>query len=155
MPLPLSLDEIADHLDALFEQATAFVNRETGEIMIISDDELSMVEEGEDEERVNLPEWRRNMLPALREIVEGEKWASLPNKFDIHEWEIMRRFADRVDDEDLSDKLHRAIRGRAAFRMFRSTVDDAGVREQWLAFKRQALRKIARDALDELGLPYR
>jgi hypothetical protein len=155
MPFPLSLDEVADQLDSLFDQSTAFVNRESGEIMIVGDDELSLVEEGEEEDEAGLPEWQRSLLPVLREIVESEKWVALPNKFDIHEWEIMRRFADNVDDDDLSDELQRAIHGRGAFRMFRATIENAGVREQWFAFKREALRKIAREALEELGLPYR
>ncbi len=155
MPFPLSLDEVADQLDGLFEQSTAFVNRQTGEIMIVGDDELSLAEEGDEEGKADLPEWQQQLLPTLREIADGEKWAALPNKFDIHEWEIMRRFADSVDDEDLSDDLRRAIHGTGAFRMFRATVEDAGVREEWFAFKREALREIAREALQELGLPYR
>jgi hypothetical protein len=39
--------------------------------------------------------------------------------------------------------------------MFRAAIEDAGVREQWFAFKHEALRQIAREALEELGLPYR
>ena len=78
------------------------------------------------------------MLPTIREIEAGEKWRAVPNKFDIHEWD-----------------LQRAIHGRGAFRMFRATIEDAGVHEEWFAFKHQALRDIARESLQELGVPYR
>ncbi|HEV8659147.1 MAG TPA: hypothetical protein VGS96_11010 [Thermoanaerobaculia bacterium] len=156
MPLPVLLDDVARELDGLMEQSRAFINRETGDIFVVTDDELSLVEEGdEDEEDDDLPEWQKEMMPTIREIVDGEKWLPLPNKFDIHEWEIMRRFADSVEDDDLSDDLHRAIHGRGAFRMFRATVEDAGVREGWFAFKHEALREMAREALEELGIPYR
>ncbi len=154
MSLPILLDDVARELDGLMEQSTAFINRQTGEITVVTDDELSMVEEGEEEDQ-DLPEWQQQMMPTLREIAAGENWLPLPNKFDIHEWEIMRRFADSVEDDDLSDDLHRAIHGRGAFRMFRATIEDAGFREEWFAFKHEALREIARQALEELGVPYR
>ncbi|MGZ8852047.1 MAG: UPF0158 family protein, partial [Thermoanaerobaculia bacterium] len=70
-------------------------------------------------------------------------------------WEIMRKSADSMADGELSEDLHRAIHGRGAFRMFRAVVEDAGVREEWFAFKDQAFREIARLALEELGIPYR
>lgn len=153
MPLPIPLDDVARELDGLMVQSTAFINRQTGEITVVTDDELSMVEEVEEDP--DFPGWQQEMLPMLREIVSGDNWVALPNKFDIHEWEIMRRFADAVDDDRLSEELHRAIHGAGAFRMFRATIEDAGVREKWFAFKHEALREIAREALDELGLPYR
>jgi len=153
MVLPVSLDDVARELDGLMEQATAFINRQTGEITTITDDEISLVEDELQEE--DLPDWQREMLPTVREIVSGENWVALADKFDIHEWEIMRKFADCVDDDDLSEDLQRAIHGKGAFRMFRATIEDAGIREEWFAFKHQALREIAQAALEELGVPYR
>jgi hypothetical protein len=152
MALPVSLDDVARELDGLMEQATAFINRQTGEITTITDEEISLVEDEPQEE--DLPDWQLEMLPTIREIVSGENWLALPDKFDIHEWEIMRKFADSVDDDDLSEDLRRAIHGRGAFRMFRVTIEDAGIREEWFAFKHQALREIAQAALEELGIPY-
>jgi hypothetical protein len=153
MSLPVSLDDVARELDGLMEEATAFINRQTGEITTVSDDDMSLVEDELQEE--DLPDWQLEMLPTLREIVSGENWLALPDKFDIHDWEIMRKFADSVADHERSKDLHRAIHGRGAFRMFRAVVEDAGVREEWFAFKHQAFREIARLALEELGIPYR
>jgi len=135
------------------EGMTAFINRQTGEMATVSDDDMSLVEDELEEE--DLPDWQAEMLPKLREIVSGGNWLALPDKFDIHEWEIMRRFADSVADDELSQDLHRAIHGKGAFRMFRAVIEDAGVREAWFAFRQQAVREIARLALEELGIPYR
>src|ERR1043166_6055866 len=128
MALPVSLEVVTDELEALSEQMTAFVNRKTGEIATVSDDDLALAEEELNEE--DLPAWQVEWLPKLREISEGEDWVALPGKFEIHEWEIMRRFADRVSDDALSDQLQRAIHGRGAFRMFRDTIERAGIRDQ-------------------------
>ena len=152
MTLPVSLDAVAEELDTLMDDTTAFINRKTGEIASVSEDDAALVEEEAEEE--DLPDWQTELLPKLREILSGNDWAALPTKFDVHEWEIMRKFADSVDDESLANRLHSAIRGKGAFRMFRATVDDADLRDEWYAFKRRVLREIAKDALDDLGIPY-
>lgn len=153
MPLPASLDAIAEELDSLMDDMTAFINQKTGEITSVSDDDAALAEEESDEE--DLPDWQMEMLPKLREILSGDEWIALPTKLDIHEWEIMQKFADSVSNESLASRLHHAIRGKGAFRMFRSVVEGAGMSEQWYEFKHQALRKIASDALDEHRIPYR
>lgn len=151
MPLPVSLDLVAQELETLTDETTAFVNRRTGEVVSVSHDELALVEEEVDEE--DLSDWEVEMLPQLREIAFGEDWVALPDKFDIHEWEIMRQFVETIDDEDLAGQLERAIHGKGAFRMFRATIEDAGCRDEWYDFRREALKKIAREALDHAGIP--
>ncbi|HEU4887459.1 MAG TPA: hypothetical protein VFV49_06210 [Thermoanaerobaculia bacterium] len=155
MPLPVSLDAVAEELDILMDETTAYINRKTGEIASVSNDDASLVEDEDEEAVQDLPPWQAEMLPKLREILSGEDWEALPTKFDVHEWEIMRKFADSVDDERLADRLRNAIHGKGAFRMFRAAVEDAGLRKEWFQFKHQALLEIAREALDELGIPYR
>jgi hypothetical protein len=153
MPLPVSLDEVADELDGQMEEMTVFINRRTGELATISDDDLGLVDKDE-EDLEGLPEWQAEMIPHLREMASGVNWIQLPDKHDIHEWQIMSDFADEIDDVELSDRLGRAIRGKGAFRMFRDAVEHAGMREEWFHFKREALRKIARRALEERDIPY-
>jgi hypothetical protein len=153
MSLPVSLDAVADELDGLMENMTAFVDKKTGEIASVSEDDAALIDQALDED--DLPDWQVEMLPKLREILEGEDWVPLPTKFAVHEWDIMRRFVESVDDDALADRLRDAIHGRGAFRMFRATVEDAGLRAQWFDFKREALRDIAKDALEELEIPYR
>jgi hypothetical protein len=152
MPLPVSLDLVAQELDSLMDEMSAFVNRKTGEIVTVSDEELGLVEETDESE---LADWESEMLPQLREIAAGGDWAPLPDKLDIHEWEIMRQFAEEAGSEDLSARLLRAIHGKGAFRMFRATIEDDGLVEEWYQFKHEALKEIAREALEELGVPYK
>ena len=152
MPLPVSLDLVAQELESLSDEMTAYVNRRTGDVVSVSDDDLSLVEEEAGEEE--LPDWQVEMLPQLREIASGDDWVALPDKFDIHEWEIMRRFAETIDDEELAERLQRAIHGSGAFRMFRATIEDADCRDAWYDFKREALKGIAREALEHFGIPY-
>lgn len=153
MPLPVSLELVAQELDGFMDEETVLINRRTGEIVRLSNEELALGEEDVDES--DLPDWQIEMLPKLREIALREDWAPLPDKFEIHEWEIMRDYAESVDDEDLAERLQRAIHGRGAFRMFRTTIEDAGMRDDWFRFKHDALKDIAREALEHLGIPYK
>ena len=39
--------------------------------------------------------------------------------------------------------------------MFRATIEEAGLLDEWFEFKREALRGIARETLEELNMPYK
>ena len=152
MPLPVSLDTVAEELGIQRDDSTVYINRKTGEIFPMSRDEAALVEEDVPEDA--LPGWQAELLPTMRDILRGQDWVWLPNKFAVHEWEIMRRFAESVKSERLAERLNRAVHGRGAFRVFRDAVHDAGVEKQWYRFRHQELREIAREALERLGIPY-
>ena len=132
MPLPVSLKEVVGELDALSQGMIAYCNRKTGKV-------TSLTEE---------------MLAELRSIVSSEDWVALPDSFEIHEWEILRRFVESVGDDRLREELLRAIQGAGAFRRFKEAARRHGIEESWYDFKRSALERIAREALDAAGIPY-
>lgn len=155
MPLPVSLKTIGDELSLVSEQSTAYINRRTGDVFHVSDEHTLLIEDAADEdEELERPDWEREHLAQVREVLDGGDWAALPDAHEIHEWNIMRDFAASVPDERLRNELLDAIHGRGAFRMFRSAVERAGQRAAWFAYRDAALREIARAALDELGIPY-
>ena len=115
----VSLREIVEELDALPDEATLYLDRETGELYALGDEEAGLVEDGSAEE---LPDWLRDEVPKIRVVLASERWLSLPTRFDVHEWAIMDEFARSLEDPDLGDELRAAIRGRGAFRMFKDAV---------------------------------
>lgn len=152
MPLPVSLDDVASELEALSDDSVVYVNRRTGEVANVSTEDLSALEEsGGDSEEFR---WLDTYLAALRSILETDEWAEMPRKYDIHEWEIMREFADGQRG-GLRDDLLTAIRGRGAFRMFKDTLHRRGMLDAWFDFKHGALARIAAEALDAEAIPYR
>jgi hypothetical protein len=153
MSLPVSLNAVADEIEILNEQSVAYINRRTGELFRLSDEEIALAED-EDPEGGDLPEWQADMIPKIREILDSDEWVELPTSFDVHEWEIMRRFGDAIGNPDAAQQISRAIHGGGAFRAFRATVERLGLRDQWFEFKRRAVLEIARDALEDLDIPY-
>ena len=149
-PGSVDLAQLTDELDGLFEETSVYVNRKTGEIVSVMDSELGAVEE--DEEGF-APEGGEAVLAVLRSIVESKDWVAMPDKFEIHEWQIMSDFA-RERSGRVGDELERAIRGRGAFRMFRDVIDRHGMDEEWFRFKRMAVERIAIRALEAEEIPY-
>lgn len=148
----VSLHGVVEELEALTDESTAYLNRETGELYSIRDEEASLVEDDVDPD--DMPEWLGDELPKIREVLESEDWLSLPTGFDIHEWAIMDAFARSIDDAELRDELLIAIRGRGAFRSFKDAVHRRGIHEDWYCHRTATFGRIAVEWLDEHGVAY-
>ena len=148
----VSLAAVIDAMD-LPEEWEAFLDPETGEIVTVSEDDRDALDEEEGGDDNELPEWQRDSVTQIRRVLDSGRALALPGKFDIHEWELMRRFSASVEDPDSSDELRRAIHGTGAFRLFRMTTDRLGLRDEWFAYRAEVLREMAREFGDPLPEP--
>lgn len=143
-PTPVKLSALVDALNMQTDEMHPYLNRETGEIIQIEDYLVSAAEEGETPE--GFAEWEAKMFQVAQAIIETDNYERLPDRFTIHEWKIMERFAiDAVDSRDVCDMLLDALHGRGAFRHFKDRVHENGLADRWYAYREEALRKIAID----------
>jgi hypothetical protein len=154
MGIPVSLKQVAEELDALPAGWTTYINRETDEIYSFSNEEATRAEDQEEEDEDERADWEKESLAQAKGVLDSEAWIALPGKFEVNEWEIMRDFAQAQTDQETADNLLRAIQGRGAFRYFKDMVDRYGLRDEWFGFKERALEDIAREALEEAGIPF-
>ena len=154
MQAPVKLSAIVEAMEFQTDESSAYLNRRTGAIVIISDEEFRAVEEGRPLEEY--PDWQREDIEVAREILEDEEgvYVRLPTRFEIHEWRIMDRFARWVEDERISEELSYAIRGRGAFRMFKDAIHRLGVAEEWYEYRERALREIAAGWCEANGIRF-
>jgi hypothetical protein len=89
----------------------------------------------------------------MREVFDSGEFLTLPSKYHIHEWEIMNQFAQSQRSDRRRDELLDAIHGRGAFRAFKSTIYRMGIEKHWFAFRQTALEEIAKEWLEEHGIP--
>ncbi|HFI0634917.1 TPA: UPF0158 family protein [Streptococcus suis] len=61
----------------------------------------------------------------------------------------MERYIYHLPDGDLSDHLSRAIRGRGAFRRFKSELERSDRLEDWYAFEAQCYEELVLDWCQE------
>jgi len=154
MGILVSLRQVAEELEALPDEWTAYIHRETGELYSFSDEEVAQAEGEDEEDEDERADWEKESLAKAAEILNSEAWIALPSKFEINEWEIMRDFAQSQTDREAAENLLRAIQGRGAFRYFKDKVNQYGLRDEWFEFKKRSLEEIAREALEEAGIPF-
>lgn len=109
MAVVVSLAEVVEAMELPNSEWVSYLNRDTGEIVTVTDEDRQIVEEDEDID--SLPDWQRENLPRVREVLDSDRFLALPTSFDIHEWTIMERFsndhATAAEREELLDFLHR------------------------------------------------
>ena len=154
MALTVQLKDIVEALEMQFDEASSFLDLDTGKVETVSKDLLSEAEESGDDEELDLPDWQMPEWEIATRIVSTDRFKSLPTKYDVHEWEIMRDFADSVESGKISEELLRAIHGAGAFRYFKDTLRRRGIEKKWFEFREEALKTIAREWCEEEGIAW-
>jgi len=148
----ISLREIVAALEATSDDSTSYLDPETGEIILVTEEERALAEDASWEEA---PAWQREVMPKIRAALESDRFLELPDRFDVHEWSIMERFSRAQNVERIQRELLNAIRGAGAFRAFRHAIQRLGVEQSWYQFREEALGEIARTWLEEHHLQYK
>ena len=151
MPVTVSLREVIFEMDVPGDIGRAYLNPKTGEVITITEEDLSALEYDDPDRR---PLWHRESLPKIREVIESDDFLPLPDKHEIHHWDIMRRFCGSVEDQEQREDLLNAISGRGAFRYFRDTIHHFGIEDDWYRFRDETIKRIAIDWLEAHGVPF-
>jgi hypothetical protein len=150
---PVSLQSVVNEMDVLGEEWTAYINKKTGELVTVTEEEANIVEAGDEDDEF-IPDWQRETLPKVREVLESDDFVALPDKFEIHEYSIMERFCRSVSDQGLQDELLHAIRGSGAFRRFKDAIHRKEVQDDWYRFRDESMKDIAINFLESEGIPW-
>ena len=150
---PVSLKSVVNEMDVISDEVTAYINKKTGELCAVSEEEANIIEEGKEDDEF-IPEWQKEILPKVREVLESDHFVALPDQFEIHEYSIMERFCLSLSDEGLQDELLYAIRGSGAFRRFKDAIHRKEIQDDWYRFRREAFISIASDFLESKGIAF-
>jgi hypothetical protein len=144
MGTTVSMDDVVDALEMAADEMSSYVNAATGQVITVDHEDLRLAEEEPDPD---LPDWQQEAVAEAKQVLDSEDWLELPSKFDIHEWEMMDRFATSLSRESARGELRSAIRGNGAFHNFKGAIRRLGVEEAWFAYKKEALEGLAREWL--------
>ncbi|MGO9137866.1 MAG: UPF0158 family protein [Syntrophales bacterium] len=148
----VSIKDVVNEIDVLSDEHSAFLNRHTGELVTLSNEEISAAEE--DDNIDEYPEWQRDMIIKAKEVINSDDYLPLPSKFEIHEYHIIEEFCHSVVDDKIRGDLLRKIRGRGAFSRFKNAIQMNGIEEEWYRFRQEELEKIAIDWLEANQISY-
>ncbi len=149
---PVKLSDIIEALEAAGEEHTHYLDKRTGEIVMITNEEMEAAEE--DELISEYPDWQREAILKAREILKSENFVALPDQFDIHEYKIMEDFCLEFEDRRIGEDLRRLIKGSGAFRRFKNAIYSMGADQAWYQFRRMEIEKIAIQWLGEEEIAY-
>jgi hypothetical protein len=153
MAIRVKLDDIIEGLELQSEERYAFLDKRTGEVVSISDEEMQAAED--DEPIEDFPDWQQDLVRIAKEIVdETGDYIDLPTKFDIDEYSIMEKFCLSLDDSEMSDDLYSAIKGSGAFRRFKDAINEYDIADDWYKNRNDALREIAIEWCQEKGIEF-
>ena len=158
MPITVKLKDIIDALQQAGDSITHYLDKRTGQVEIISEDDTAGMDLEADEFELDdqQPEWLRESIAKAQEILNDadENFIQLPDKFDIHDYAIMEDFSRHYPDNKVSLILLDAIRGSGDFRRFNHLVDKLNIEKEWYEFRDQTYEQIAIEWLDEHEIPY-
>jgi len=151
MTASVSLDELIDALEGQSETIFAFLDRETGEALLISGETLSLGE-AETDALDSLQDWQREEAELARRIQGSDRYLELPSQIEVNEWNIMADFCDQIEQNDTRATFLRSIRGSHVFRRFKDQLTNFGLWDEWHRFRRQAFGDIMREWCEENGI---
>lgn len=150
-PLVVSLKEAVNAMDTMSDQIHAYLNLKTGEWISLSEEVLMMAED--DPTPDDHPDWEKEMILIAKDVLTTDDYLELPDRFEIHEYNIMREFCFSREDptgDDLLDK----IRGKGAFGRFHGAIRRYGIEKQWYEFREKAMEEIAIAWLEKNHIAY-
>lgn len=142
MNIQVSLKDIIEEMEVQFEESRSLLNIKTGEIMIVTSEDLRAAEDEEPFD--HLPEWEQEDRMTAIDVVENfENYIELPTKNEVNEYEIMENFSLKVMDQRMQESLLMAIKGKGAFRRFKDKIIDFEIEDQWYSYRDECFKQIA------------
>ena len=66
--IPVSLKSVVNEMDVLSDEMTAYINKQTGELFTVGEEEAGLVEAGHEDDAF-IPAWQKEILPKVREVL--------------------------------------------------------------------------------------
>ena len=152
MPVTVKLDDILEGMEAQGEEISSYLNKRTGKVVTIMDEEFMYAEE--DEHLDSLSDWQKDMVLVAKEIMETDDYIKLPDQFEINEYQIMENFCFSLPDDKLREMMYNSIKGKGAFGRFKENIHRFGIADNWYAYRERARRKIAIGWCEYNGISY-
>ena len=152
MNAAIKLSDLVQTMESQDDESELFVNSRNGEILVFSEEEITIAEGGDDPDR--FPQWQREIIELANEALDSDDFIEMGAAHEIDDYAMMRDFCDSISDIVISDQLHASIKGRGAFHHFRKSVEGLDLLEQWLAFKQKAYKRAAITWCEENNIDY-
>ena len=81
MSLLVKLKDVIDALEIAGYENRQYLDRRTGEVIVLTKEEMSAAEE--DEDPADYPDWQKESILIAQEVLETDHYLELPTQFDM------------------------------------------------------------------------
>lgn len=148
----VELKKLVEGMEFQTDESASFLNKDSGEVVTVTDDEFRAAEEEEPAE--DIPDWMEDAVAIAKGVLTSDSYLKLPSTYDVHEYQIMERFCLSQREDEIREKLYRGIKGRSAFRRFKDLIHEHDIAEDWYRYRDEALKEIATDWCEAHGVEY-
>jgi hypothetical protein len=148
----VSLRDVVEALDLQSEELRSYLDPDTGEVITFNLEEAQIAERG-DWERA--PEWMKPSLPKISRALRDNHLLALPDRIHIDEWRMMQDFVSQDQLCQCRAELESTVHGDGAFRRFGDAVRRLGLEDEWFRYRAAEFVRVAREWLEEKGIPYK
>lgn len=141
--MKVKLSDILEAMEFQSEFSHPYLNKETGDIVYVTEDIFLHVEDSDDDS--GLFDEEREQAAIARDILDTNKYIEFPEKDSREEWELLREFCQKVPDEKTANELYNLIQGKGAFRRFKDAIIRFGLEDDWYEFRDHAQQQAAID----------
>ncbi len=168
--LPIDLADLAEAFDNGNAEASFSLDIETGAVVLVMAEMRRIVDDlmadlgaaVSSQEALaaalagtNMPEWEQDAVLEAYEVEMGygERYLAIPGVDSRVAYGDMEDFIATVRDVVLRERLQDAIRGRGAFRRFKTLLHERSREEQrWFAFREERTQQRLREWLQAKGI---
>lgn len=142
MEARVKLSDVIEGLESQSDESSSFLDKRTGEVILMTDYAMRSAEENEPYEEV--PDWEKELVSIAREILaDTGDYIQLPTRYDIDEYSIMENFCMSLEKKAIGDILYDLISGSGAFRLFKDAIYKYGVEDEWYQYRDNAMKELA------------
>jgi hypothetical protein len=141
----VALKDVVAEMDIMIDGAKSYINKETGELATLIEDEINMIESGED--ITELIEFGAETILKAKLVLESTDYLQLPDKFEIHEYKIMTEFCYTIENAEVQEEMLCQLHGSGAFRRFKNNLFKYNLSEKWYKYRQYKLESIAEEWL--------
>ncbi len=139
-------------MDLQSDETKYYLYKKTGEVVLITEEELRLAEDEEPLE--DLADWEQKNLKIAKEILETDNYLPLPDRFEINEYGIMERFCLSIKDKEVRDLMSNSIKGSGAFRRFKEDIRRCNLLDDWNKYRDTAIRELVIEWCEDNDVEY-
>ncbi len=152
MKLTVKSNDIMETIELHSFQNYYYYSKKDGEVYFVSEDELKVADDDYDIE--DFPEWQRDNIKLVEDILYSDKYIKLPDSYDINDYDIMEDFCFSLEDKNIKEIMIDSIKGKGAFERFKANIHKLGIADEWYAFQEEAYIQIAKNWCEYHGIEY-